>query len=247
MKFSFLPVVLLFAGLVWAQEAKPPAAPATPPAVAVQKPKTEVIAQASDRPDSGRVLNDTYTSDFFGFSLALPAGWEVEDREALQKSVDENYKKLYGSAPGAQPAGQDAAARAFMLLSAEGRVGQETVSSQVQIAAEQLPEDAGVQTGKDYLDAVGALPPVGGLELKPLHEPAEVKLGGQPFWRQDFSASSTINGKPVSISYAEYVSIQKGYALILSFWTDTPADLAALVKYADSVRFAAPGEAPAPK
>lgn len=238
MKFSLVSVVLLMAAGVWAQEAKPAAPAEKPP----DQPKTQVIAQASDRPDSGRVANDVYTSDFFGFSIALPKGWEVEDREALQKSVDENYKKLYGSDP--QPAGREAEARAFMLLSAEGRVAEESVPSQVQIAAEQLPEDAGVETGKDYLDAVGALPPLGGLELKPLHEPAEFKLGGQSFWRQDYSAATTINGKAVSISYAEYVSIQKGYALIFSFWTDTPEHLAALVKYAESVKFLAPAETP---
>ncbi len=239
MKSAFLPVVLLLAAGVWAQEAKP-AAPAAPPA----KPQTQVIAQASDRPESGRVANDVYTSDFFGFTMTLPKGWEVEDAAALRRSVDENLKKLYGSDPQGQAAGQEAAARAFMLLSAEGRLEMEAVPSQVQIAAEQLPEDAGVESGKDYLDAVGAVPPLAGLELKPLHEPAEVRLGGQPFWRQDYSASTTINGKPVAISYAEYVSIQKGYALILSFWTDTPEHLAALVKYADSVRFLAPGEPP---
>ena len=259
MKFSLLPVVLLLAGVVWAQEAKPatpsPAAPAAQAAPSQEKPgdkpaappKAQVIAQASDRPDSGRVANDAYTSDYFGFTLALPAGWQVDDREALQKSVDESYKKLYGSDPQAQAAGRDAEARAFMLLSAQGRVAMETVPSQIQIAAEQLPEDAGVESGKDYLDAVGAQPALGGLDLKPLHPPAEIKLGGQPFWRQDFSAASTINGKPVNISYAEYVSVQKGYALILSFWTDTPEDLAELVKYADSLHFAVPGEAPPPK
>ena len=237
MKSAFLPVVLLCAAGVCAQEAKPaPAAPSDP-----AKPKTQVIAQASDRADSGRVVNDTYTSDFFGFSLSLPKGWEVEDSAALRKSVDENLKKLYGSDPQGQAAGEAAAARAFMLLSAEGRVELEAVPSQVQIAAEQLPEDAGVESGKDYLDAVGAVPPLAGLELKPLHPPAEVRLGGQPFWRQDYSAATVINGKPVAISYAEYVSIQKGYALILSFWTDTPEHLAALVKYADTLRFAVPG------
>jgi len=245
MKSAFLSVVLLLAAGVWAQEAKPaaPAAPPTPAAPAEQS-KRQVIAQASDRPDSGRVANDLYTSDFFGFSLSLPKGWEVEDSAALRKSVDENLQKLYGSDPQGQAAGQEAAARAFMLLSAQGRVEMEAVPSQVQVAAERLPEDAGVQSGKDYLDAVGAVPLLAGLELKPLHPPAEVRLGGQPFWRQDYSASTTINGKPVAISYAEYVSIQKGYALILSFWTDTPEHLAALEKYADSVKFAAPAEPP---
>ncbi len=238
MKSAFLPVVLLLAGGVSAGQEAQPAAPPAPP-------KTQVIAQANDRPDSGRVASDVYTSDFFQFSMSLPAGWEVEDREALQKSVDENYKKLYGSEP--QAAGREAEARAYMLLSAAGRVAEETVPSQIQIAAEQLPEEAGVATGKDYLEAVGALPPVGGLELKPLHPPAEVKLGGQAFWRQDYSASTTINGKAVTISYAEYVSIQKGHALILQFWTDTPEDLAELVKCADSVKFVAPGEPPLPK
>ena len=102
MKFSILPVVLLLAGAVLAQEAKPaapsPAAPAAQAAPSPEKPgdkpadqpKSEVIAQASDRPDSGRVADDTYTSDYFGFTLALPAGWKVDDREALQKSVDES-------------------------------------------------------------------------------------------------------------------------------------------------------------
>lgn len=254
MRFSLLPVVLLLAGLVSAQEAKPaapsPAAPAAQAAPPAEKPaappKAQVIAQASNRPDSGRVANDAYTSDYFGFTLALPAGWQVDDREALQKSVDESYQKLYGNDAQAQAAGRDAEARAFMLLSAQGRVAMEAVPSQIQIAAEQLPEDAGVESGKDYLDAVGAQPALGGLDLKPLHPPAEIKLGGQAFWRQDFSASSTINGKAVNISYAEYVSIQKGYALILSFWTDTPEDLAELVKYADSLKFL-PAEVPAAK
>ncbi|HXZ28318.1 MAG TPA: hypothetical protein VEG08_10015 [Terriglobales bacterium] len=239
MKFSFLPVVLLLAAGVWAQEAKPAAAPAAP-----AQAQTQVIAQASDRPDSGRVAQDVYTSDFFGFTLSLPKGWEVEDSAALRKSVDENLQKLYGSDPQSQAAGQEAAARAFLLLSAAGRVEMEAVPSQVQVAAERLPEDAGVESGKDYLEAVGSVPPLAGLDLKPLHPPAEVRLGGQPFWRQDYSAATIINGKSVSISYAEYVSIQKDYALILSFWTDTPEHLAALEKYADSVKFAAPAEPP---
>ena len=253
MKFLSLTVALLcLAGVCAGQEAKP-AAPASPPAPPAEKPadqpQAQVIARADSRPDSGRVANDLYTSDYFGFTLALPAGWQVDDREALKKSVDDSYKKLYGGSAQSQPAQQaeqDAEARAFMLLSAEGRVAMEKVPSQIQIAAEQLPEESDVATGKDYLDAVGAQPALGGLDLKPLHPPAEVKLGGQPFWRQDFSASSTINGKTVNISYAEYVSIQKGYALVLTFWTDTPEDLAELVKYADSLKFVTPTEAPAP-
>ena len=36
-------------------------------------------AQASDRPESGRVVDDVYSSDYFGFSLSLPKGRQATD------------------------------------------------------------------------------------------------------------------------------------------------------------------------
>ncbi len=235
---------LFLAGVAFAQTA-----PAAPPAASPST-EHEVIARASDRPDSGALRGNTFYSDFFRFSFSLPTGFTAQDRDAIHKDIKAGHEKLHPNDDAAQEELLDVEEHAFVLLSAEGHLDGKKPLSQVMIGAEELPAD--ITTADDYARYSETDPVLAQLQFKPLHPATPMTIGGRHFVRKDYTANAHVVGTDVTAAYAEYVTVDQGYALVVSFWSDNEADLATLCKQIDTLRFgdfhaATPAAAPAPK
>lgn len=242
MKPAVLVIFLLTLTLAVAAQQQPAPAPAAP--------QHQVIARASVHPDSGTMIGDTFYSDFFRFAFTVPHGWTIEDRAGIRKGTEEGHAAMHASDPPAEQAEvekehQEAEDRTFILLSAEGKLDQQPGLSQVLIGAEELPAD--IKTAADYMKYAETDPMLAELQLTPVHPAEAVPLAGRPFMREAYTAQTTVEQKSVSIAYSEYVTVQDGYALVFSFWSDTPEHLAALEKHAQTLRFGAVPSPPSPK
>lgn len=232
-------LIALLAASAIAQTAAPPATkPSEPPpqdSQPAQDPHNQVIAHASTHPESGSVTDGTFTSDFFRFSFKLPDGFTAQDRPTIQADNEKGHAKLHGDDPASQQQLQDFEDHAYVLLSAEGHLPKQKGLSQVMIGAEELPED--ITTAEDYAKYSETDPILSQLQFKPLNEPTPLTIAGRPFVRKEYTANAHVVGTDVTAAYAEYVTVAQGYAIVVSFWSDNEADLRALEKQIDTLKF----------
>jgi hypothetical protein len=185
----------------------------------------------------GTLQGDTYSNDFFGLSLNVPKGWVVQD-EAMKNKFRETGKKMVEEsvADSKKKAGLDAALRRTrILLSAskyEPGTVRESFNAIVICLAERVPT-ALVKTGADYV-AIMRRSLDGTTSKMELTAPLRtVNIGGHAFTVANIKMTT---GPAITVQ-RHYVTITKGYALLLAYTYIDEADLPAFDEIIKSVRF----------
>ncbi len=144
-------------------------------------------------PFASRIKGNIYQNDFFGFTYAFPADWEIiRDQESAAKvGTDETRGTLIIGTPGDPP---DITA--------------------LSISFEQVPDVVGVKA-RQYLSDQRSRPPQS--RLKPIGNVVDYPWGGQSFVRQAYSGK--IGGG--QMWQVDSVIFLKGYALQIRLMTNT--------------------------
>ena len=190
---TLLATVLLLAGIA-ALAQQPPA-----------------IAPPDLRPDTGVIVGDVYTNNFFGFRYRVPAQWTGK---AIQRS---------------QP-GQ----RFYQLLSALPA----TTGASIQymgIQAEDISGPSITKTATQFIQSSPLAAPNSAYEsLGPIKD---VEIGGHHFARADYRTRPTADDGGLIMFQSQLVTVAHNYAVTLSFTTDNQGALDQLSASASSMIF----------
>ena len=174
-----------------------------------------VVAQeASGVPahvSAGRIINSTYFSEYFGFTLAIPKAWSAYDAQGRRLILDKGYDELTARIPDkkAQDSLTDSVTNTVVLITVSKLPSDQTGPGNAVFAcgAERLP--AGPFEGRDYLAGMKRL-------MSKMTDPPKVEsdiaaemIDGAEFavltlTRNDF-------GTPIGQRY--WSIVRKGYAV----------------------------------
>jgi len=191
--------------------------------------------KANDEIDFGTINNSTYSNNYFGLTVTLPADWSVQDQEAQKRLMGMAGNLVAGDDKNEKALIKASELQTFNLFAAfKYPIGSPVPANPTVLAlAEKVSQLPGIKQGKDYLYHVRQ-----GVESSQIKMtfPKDIypqKLGGVDFDVMD--AQLAMNGKTVNEKY--YCTIKKGYALtfIVAFESDQldPAQQ----KFLDSVAF----------
>ena len=181
--------------------------------------------KANDEIDLGSVTDSIYRNEYFGFSVALPPDWNIQDQDTIQENSNRGQKMLAGDDKNLEATLKAAEMTTFTLFAALKHPFGAPVQYNPNISciAERVSHLPGIKKGQDYLFHSKKLLESSQLQI---HFPSEIStesLGGM-----DFGVMHTeipITGMTVRQKY--YAAIIKGYSLgfVVSFTNDSEKSL----------------------
>jgi hypothetical protein len=155
----------------------------------------------------------TYTNHFFAFTVRVPKGWTVMNKESFDRAKEVGAKIIAGGDKQSEAVmkASEHRSKQLLLISEKPLGAPVDVNRSLILAAEDLSGAPGIQTGKDYFFHALKLMTGPGKPLKQLNEPFKVALGAKEFYRVDLSAS--IMGRDFQQAY--FAAVEKNNALIL--------------------------------
>ena len=113
-----------------------------------------ITSGPAETPDAGSVTGTTYANKYFGLTLTIPTGWQVQD-STVKKQISEKGKEIVTSDDPAKKGELDRAADSTLnlLTVSQFPVGEPgRFNSMFLCGAEKIP--AGVKTDVDYMSAL---------------------------------------------------------------------------------------------
>lgn len=170
--------------------------------------QTHVQADAPDRPDPGSLTGSTYTNKYFGLSITVPSGWQVQD-SAYKKQLSEKGKELVTSDnQNTKSELEKAVDNVLNLLSTTqyppGTSG--VLNSSFICGAEKVP---GIKTDDDYMLALKNTLPYSQVPQTITRDVHTEQIGGVPFLVIELQTKMT--GVTVNEKYCAHLI--KGYVL----------------------------------
>jgi len=161
------------------------------------------------RPGMGKIDGATYTNDFFGLRLSIPAQWSVNG-DAVKKQLIEKGKEIIKTDEKTQEAIESQADKTMQFLTlSRYPMGSAAANSSFICMGEQLPPAAEIPTGREYLLAMSKMFKYSTIPITIETEPQASKLGNAEFYFMDVSYK-TPAGK---LGQRYYFRVMKGYAL----------------------------------
>jgi TonB family protein len=178
-------------------------------------------------PDNGRVSDNVYANDFFGFTYQFPKGWSVEGGETKQFMSD----VIHATAP------EDPIQKAlyavlmqrtqYLLVVFEHPFGTPIPKNPgIFVIAQDVSFAPGIENGTDFLKLIGSSVAAKSKD-RINREPSEFTIGKQPFSRMDIEMDA-LDGTTVRESFA--AAIIKRHAIWFIFVAAEPQRLEALVE-----------------
>jgi hypothetical protein len=185
-------------------------------------------------PDAGAVKDGVYENRFFGVSLKIPEGWQVQDAESRKKFLQKGRQLSAGKETQLQEALEQAEQNTLNLLMLfRFPLGStESYNPGFIVVAEKLVEGAPIQSGTDYLAYAKRA-----MELSRLPYSfgaiSSATLGGKSFGVMDVEVN--VGKSPVKQSYR--ATVMKGHALVFILSYKEEEDLRSEQQILQSVRF----------
>jgi len=184
--------------------------------------------------DFGTIANNTYTNTYFGFSMAVPSGWNVQTSEEmkamsnlgkeLMAGEDKHFKKQIDAA-------EINVANLFTAFQFE--LGETTgYNPSVVINAENISKTP-IKTGADYLNAARKTLARSQMSLQPTSSNERIVLGGKEF--SYFSGTLDVQGIAVQQRY--YSSVINNFSLNIVLNYQTEAELERLLEVLKTLQF----------
>jgi hypothetical protein len=206
-----------------------------PLAARAQTPAQTPPPPRAPSPAAGTVNGSTYTNQYFGLTLTLPAGWVVQG-DAAKKEISEGGKKLMGSKDPATDAQIDKAIESTLNLLTATRYARDAPSGEynsgLMCLAEKVPPGSIGVTDEDYIAVLKNTFKYSQLPITLVKDGYTETVGGETFSVMDLSID--VSGTVVRQKY--YAHIRRGYALSFILSYQTPEQLAVLSEVVKSVR-----------
>lgn len=208
-----------------------------------------VRAQTSQRPDppppasdatpfgQSKVEEGNYSNAYFGLSLTLPKGWLVLNADDNKKIMDTGKELAEEGASDQRKAMLDASLKrtGFLVNAAKyqpGTTRSAEFNALFMCLAERVPT-AVIKTGADYLVQMQRAMQGSSAKIELTGPPRTVQVGGVAFTVAD---AKTTAG-PVISAQRYYVTVKKGYALVMAYTYYDEADLKTFDELLTSVKF----------
>ena len=195
-----------------------------------------VSSAAKLKPDSGSIVENLYTNDFFGFTFEFPKGWSDQGQAARNYLTEMDEATISGADPTIKAMLEVAAKRKTILLSVfEHPVGSPVqFNSGIVVIAEDASFVPGMKNGSDYILRMKAAIKASQADWKILREPTDITFGGIIFSRMDLQHEDS----PGIAIYQSFVStILKGDALAFVFTSTKLARLETMIDTLNTLRF----------
>jgi hypothetical protein len=196
---------------------------------------TGCARKASEEVDFGSMNGSIYQNKYFGFSIALPKDWSVQDQKAQQGLSKKGVQLVSGDDENLKTMAKVSELRTVNLLAAfEHPIGSPVdYNPSIVSVAESVRDLPGIKRGKDYLYQARKMLEAGQISVSFPRDYYTERMGGVEFDVLD--AEISVMRKSVKQKY--YATIRKGYAVnfILSFTNEEEA--ASLQKILDSLTF----------
>ena len=191
-------------------------------------------ASAANTPDDGEVEGHTYKNRFFGLRYEFPEGWTVHGEETKKRIMEIGKSAVAGDDPLRKSTIETAEKHTRIVLSVfQYPLGTPTAFNQsIQIMFEDVAYAPGIQTGKDYMQAMEKTLRASNVPMEMQADPVEIKVGNKTFYRLDI----VLHARDKSVYEAFCVTVMKQHALSFVFITGSEENRASLVKTLDSAR-----------
>lgn len=118
--------------------------------------KTTGVQKIEEKPDLGSIVDDTYNNEYFGFSIEIPKGWQVQDNETKRMLSEKGTDLIAGENQNQKKLLDQSKQTTFDLLAMfKHPLGTPvTYNPSFAIVAEKINHLPGIKNGKDYLKNV---------------------------------------------------------------------------------------------
>ena len=191
--------------------------------------------RASDEIDFGAVENSTYRNDYFGLSVKLPSEWSVQDKQTQQRLMDRGRKMVEGDDKNLQAVIKASEMQTVNLFAVfKYPIGTPVAyNPNIMCLAERVRHMPGIKRGKDYHFHSKRLFESSQIEVSFPKEVSTEELGGHDF--DVMYVEMPMVG--MTIRQKQYVTIMKGYALVIIVSFTNGEEESALDNVLSSVTF----------
>jgi tetratricopeptide (TPR) repeat protein len=189
------------------------------------------------RPDDGSVSQNVYTNNFFGFSYEFPKGWTVLSSSASRAVVEMGSAMLATSDPTQQDVKQVVQRISYPLLfvMASAPKNQPLTVSTIQMSALAIGPSAHLSPDT-LLNGIAAKLRGARTDIQVVRPPEKISISGREFWRAE--TAIPVNG---GTSYnAQFVTLDKGYALLLILTAADQDTLGQMEQSVQTIRYLPP-------
>ena len=185
--------------------------------------------------DRGRLEAGVYTNDYLGVSFTVPQGWVTQDVAERQAIIDAGRKMLEDSNAKDKAAIEASMNRTVFLLSISKHplgVPSPGFNAQLSCLAERVPT-AVIKTGDEYLAEMKRVAQATSASMEWTGPVRRVLVGEVAFATTDAKLSVGAG----SVAQRHYVTVRKGYAVLLTYSYLDEADLKAFDELIKSMKF----------
>ncbi|MDQ1591808.1 MAG: hypothetical protein QOG71_2435 [Pyrinomonadaceae bacterium] len=186
-------------------------------------------------PDAGRVVGSTYTNDYFGLQLTVPAGWRVADADAARKLDEQGADLVAGDSDERRARLREAASKNINLITM-GKVlptaGGANESAVLIVGAEAVPAWL-IKTPQEYIGQARRILESSAMKVSVAEGTRKETLGGVEFAVLDVSSEQP--GGLVRQHY--YATLKKGYAVFIISTYASEQSAQAIEEVLKSVKF----------
>ncbi|HBS12820.1 MAG TPA: hypothetical protein DEO36_09805 [Flavobacteriaceae bacterium] len=188
-----------------------------------------------DNFDYGSIENNTYKNKFFGMTLEIPDGWDVQsnaEQEALIKEAqvdldNKEFDKMLKTA--------DITSASLLMVSqfdTQSHTDSEVLNSNFNFTAENIGLTS-IKDGKDYLDTLRKAMIEAQMPIKADEDTKSIEVDGQTFYY--FDAVMTMNGMDIKQRYM--ATVMNGFSLIYVATYGTEEQLEKLMDVLKTTQF----------
>jgi TonB family protein len=188
------------------------------------------------RPDSGRVADNIYTNDFFGFTYEFPKGWIVPD---------DGVKKLLVSGRGSDTQSADPSMKLTVVVPAEHSLPlllvlehppRKSVSYNkfILVSADDLSFAHEVQSCEDYLTDLKSSLQKTLPDLKTSQGPTDYVYAGNTFKRMEYAYATP---SAATVYQSVLCIIRRSQVLAFAFTSDRPDSQEHLIETLNTLQF----------
>jgi len=190
---------------------------------------------ASEEIGFGHFEGNRYFNEYFGFQINFPKAWSIEDPQANDALYKRGGDFIAGENENLKAAFRAAEHISVNLFGVFKFMPGSPVDSNPSIGgiAERLEHAPGIKTGSDYLFHVKNVLSLGSFEFNYPKEIYTENLDGNVF----YVLESNVDYGVVMVNNLYYVSIVKGYALVILLTYVTEAEKSELLDVIETIAF----------
>ncbi len=188
-----------------------------------------------DNFDYGSIENNTYTNDFFGMTLDIPEGWDVQSEAEQKELLAEAQKELNNKEFDKMLKTTEITSADLLMASqfdTQTYTDSKVLNANFNLTTENISLTS-IKDGKDYLDATRKTLIESQMPVKANEDTKSIEVDGKTFYY--FDAVMTMNGMKIKQRYMS--TVMNGFSLIYVATYGTEEQLEKLMDILKTTKF----------